>query len=502
MKHGRRTFLRGAGGFTVAAPFLSSLAPKAASAATDVPRRFITFWSSQSPFSVDGYFPQVGGASGETLERGVLRHSLSALSGPVSRDFGSSFERYRDKANFYRHLDPTTRQGHNYSIALGGYGEPSNGFERYIDRVMPHRTIDHIIGDHIYPTEPYGPRVLNLSATNNPRDESRIPVHSFVDGIDGVQKAVPFTDPRLAFDTLFAGLTPTTPGSPPQDRTRERDLLVVDRVIDDYRSLRNGGRASNADIALLEGHMAMLFDVESRIRERGAAPVGQCGVPAAPSQEDPNHYFRAHEILDDMIRMAVAAVHCDLTRVINVHVQVERVEQFLPVSTYYHGLAHSLQEQGLNAVSDWQLEKFVSLLDGLEDFQDPQGDGGSYLDSSIVMNVKEMARGSDPGHSSSCQPVMTVGSGCGAIRTGLALNYSTGEPQPGGGGDPLRTRSYAGFYGWSYSHFLVTMLYAMGLTPEQWEAETGEWVGDTNRVSSGNGTYMGDRREVLPGVLA
>ena len=221
----RRSFLRGAGGFVLATPFLSSLAPKQARAATGATKRFFSFWVNHGP-TAGNFFPAMNG--GEALGPNVRRQALGSIAGPMSPYFGSGFDRYRDKMLFLEHLDVLSTHGHNFDIALAG------GTRR-------HRSIDHIIGDHAYEAEPAASRVLNLGVMNYDNENRS---HSYGYGAGNNIVHIPGRmDAAAVFDDLFAGGSPSTPGTP--DTQSEEESYVVDRVLGDYQRLRSRSRLSS-----------------------------------------------------------------------------------------------------------------------------------------------------------------------------------------------------------------------------------------------------------------
>ena len=243
--------------------------------------------------------------------------------------------------------------------------------------------------------------------------------------------------------------------------------------------------------------MEMVFDLQRRIGQR---TVVSCDAPDRPAGGT-NTFGNADGMFQDLIDIAVIAARCDLARVINLHADLEYTQNFLPTTQVSHGFAHgtdAASKRENDILYTWYMEQLLRLVDGLDAAVDPSnGGGGTYLDSSVVFATAELSYNNGLNiHPNKNQAVCLVG-GCDEyFDTGYHVSYATSHPR----NDQSR------FIGRAYNQLLVTLMLAMGLTPDQWEPETGEWVGNTiyerNSVGGDEGRLIeGGRRDPLPGIV-
>lgn len=475
----RRSFLRGAAGFALAVPFLPSLAPHEAQAdASTRPERFITMRTGQGPLYRD-FWPSVDGVA-ETVDAGnVRRYPLSDIAGDLSPNWNARFDPFRSRLLFLKRLDPTCPHNHNSSVALGGWSDD----ERFTYQTVraPHRTIDRIIADHIYPAEPAGPRVLSFGTVSY----GPAPSISYDVGPGGLTIMPVREDPIAAFTELFAGVDPDA-GADERARRQALDVFVADRVLEDYRAVVGSSRISYLDRQRLDGHVDLLFQLQQRLQNQTVS--AECIAPEQPGES--NTYFAPHVAVRDQLDLILAAVRCDLSRVINMSIHLEHIQSFLGTTDGYHALAHASDSgllRELSQVEDWNVEQFAYLLEGLDAALGP--DGESLLDSSLLFYTKELA--SETTHQNRCQPAVLAGGRC--IASGQLIDYRTEQ----------RRSDYSEYVGRAYGELLTTIMTAMGLTRAQWEPDTGDRVGDwafhhsyTEESVASDGPHA-----VLPGAL-
>lgn len=236
----------------------------------------------------------------------------------------------------------------------------------------------------------------------------------------------PVSSPRLAYDQLFTGFTPTGSGgsSAPQPSQRvDENRSVLDLV--NRRSARLHSILGVWDRRRLERHFDEIRDLEGRIRgidEGPGAPnsppvrSGLCeplldpgGDPAIDLFPDLNGdltgYSGEHErgrVLADLTQMAFT---CDLTRVatylIGYLTSSMSFQEILGVNFDAHSLTHSpaqtvLGQRGRQVRRDgsrWFVDQFAYLLKRLHDT--PEGNG-NLLDHTAAVLLWE--HGSDGPH--------------------------------------------------------------------------------------------------------
>jgi hypothetical protein len=487
----RRMFLRAASGAALGIPLLESLLPRGAQAQTASPAvRFIAmrsysgqvaklWYPTSTPAGYqlrDAVFSDPDKKDGTTYlptRLGTTRHSIARLSdfaGPagISSVLGPALNPYVNKLNLLRGLDMMQTAGHNGGATFGNYAESTQQALRSLSQ-MP--TIDRVMAysPKLYPTAPTL-RALDLG-TGSPSS------FSFTDyGIRGgaVEQVSFLLDPKQAWDKAFgAFMGPAQPMANP-------NASLMNAIHGDYARLSQHRRISAADKALLERHMTFLDEIERKLQ---ILPPSACTAPAAP-RSIPNYYpwdqISSVADFNDTVRLmaevAVAAIKCDVTRVVTFDVQKALTDVSGTWKASYHNsgdvqgdwhqFAHDLETDpnsraNFLAISKWicntVFAKFCELLDVEE------ANGKTYLDNSLI------CWGNELGYSHYNTDMMTL----------LA----------GGAGGRLKTGNYIDYIDWNHSYanpinawgvlipglphnrLLVTLLQAMGLSPADYERD-------------------------------
>ncbi len=445
-KLSRRMFLVGAGGASLSIPFLVSLAPRRAWGASATPKRFIAIRTPQGPVP-DAWFPS-SDLPMEQIAPSVRTYDLMKLN-PVSKVFGDAFNPFRKKMLLLRRLDPlVSQQGHSFSLVLSGSMETGK------EEPPTWETIDQVIARKVYAEEPVK-RFINLKTRKTGGNISHVRQGN------SLVPAGSIRDASVLFDTLFGSLQPETSDDGAADvakKAAELDALAVDRVIENYKSIRKGPRISKADKESLDAHMQHLFQLQSSLRaaqrRQGCArPTNIAKVPATNVLQ--TTFIRS--LMDIMF----AAIKCDLTRVFTFHMREGNISLLSGVTTTHHSLAHAPEESARKEIEiiDQHYAKHVAyFLDLLDGETDPTN-GKTYLDNSVVYYGKEMA--SSPGHHNFSQPVLLAGSCNDYFKTGQFVDYRTDTPR----------RLYSQYVGRAYNDFLITLMMAMGLSYGDWERQ-------------------------------
>ena len=526
-RHRRRLFLQGVGGSLLALPFLPSLLTKEARALpTPRPKRFFAVKSYSTQNVVDWYpsralsgytlrpygGDETGGGNGKddgtlALGQGLAessgRHSngteytgswapLSDFAGTgVSRILNSELNPYLEKMLLLRGLDFMPDTNHNDGGMLGHYAGGS--ISDQASSITPFATIDQVLAysDKFYPTSPLGGRSLHLSP-------GRQNTFSFTnDGNPGgsISQVIADTDPRLAFDRIFGNYTP--PGEEPMVNP---NLKLVDRVYQDYVAARDGKNLSAADRETLERHMGFLSELQTRLA--GGGTTAMCTPPDAPPAGqvqgvDVAQIRAAYEL---MIDVAVAALKCDLTRIVTLDVykaigQVDANEQGFehscascqgnPNPTDWHRAAHDWDQQDQRekvvSINEWiAREVFVRILEQLDV---DEGDGSTYLDNSLVFWGNELGMN----HLNYSVPTVLAGSAGGYLKTGRYIDYIDWDRS-------VKFSQHNGMVieGVPYNRLLVTILQAFGLEPGDYELEPGQGYGETRTLGKPSDAFAVD----------
>jgi hypothetical protein len=421
----------------------------------------------------------------------------------ISNVLTSALSPYLEKMNLLRGIDMLPATGHSSSGFLGNYAGVSAFPDVTALSQVP--TIDQVLAysPRFYPT---APALRSLEVGTGWPDGC-----SWTDyGVPGgaIEQRSCHLNPRDAWDQVFGGFM--SPDAPVEDPNRS----LMNAIHEDYARLRDSARIGVADRALLERHMSFLADIERAI---GASSGVACTVPTRP-RDLPNgapwdavsgtiEDFR--DAISLLIDVAVAAIRCDITRIVTFSMQealtdasgtwTNSLHNSGDIAGDWHQFAHDASgdetaRRNLVAINRWIASEvfgaFVARLDVEE------GGGKTFLDNALVVWGNEIGYN----HYNTDLPIVTAGSAGGALRTGYFYDYidwSADYANPIDGWGVL-------IPGLPHNRFLVTLLQAMGLRPEDYERDGQPGYGHTDIV--GNAPYnwpadydMGQIGSPLPG---
>lgn len=503
----RRTFLRGAGGATLSIPFLSSLSASrsAAAAPSDATRRLIAIKSYSGQHITDWYPTLQGNGytrrdSGGTADGTTIldqsidgtpyhRAPLSDFAADgISTILDTAFNPYLDRMNLLRGLDFLPDTNHNDGGMLGNYAGSGSEF----GSTLPHvPTIDQVLAfsERFYPGSPIL-RSLHL-APGEPNTCSY--THGGIVG-GTVQQVQGHVDPLTAFNALFnaPGVTPPDDGG---DITIDPNAKLVDRVYEDYVRRRDSSRLSTADRELLERHISFLSELQDNLMGGGGVP---CTFPDQPGSYpeqfslDTMDVGQAYSLMVDVI---VAGIICDHSRVVTLDVRKALSDGRGDAwAGYYHGAdgpstwhgdAHAWGDPSadfnLQRLNHWIAHDiFLKLIERLDVVE--SGDT-TYLDNSLVFWGNELGFN----HLNYSVPAVTAGGAGGCIQTGSYLDFIEWD-------SPLYFSQNGGHVirGIPHNRFLVSVLQAMGLSPNDYEQGGQPGYGSTETVGKSANTHAVD----------
>ncbi|MDB4979525.1 MAG: hypothetical protein JWM82_277, partial [Myxococcales bacterium] len=272
----RRQLLRGAGGFTLALPFLPSLvSPREARAAAAPAKRFVQISTQHGGLWGSNMYPgaatltESATYAGRTIKRGALALATATSAGgaqlsPVLRGPSTLLTpALAAKMNVLRGLDVPWYIGHHTGGHLGNFARnDGNGKDGQYMQVYATPTIDQVMAwsPKFYPdlatirqrSLVIGSRLsYNWSNPSSPTAQNR----------GAVQEVAGSLDAPALFKQIFV----TGGGADPNALM----WPVVDRVAADYRRLRNGNtRLSGDDRHRLDDHMQRLSELQRRLAVR------------------------------------------------------------------------------------------------------------------------------------------------------------------------------------------------------------------------------------------
>ena len=419
----------------------------------------------------------------------------------------------------YRGMDVICSGSHNHGTMLGNFGDRTGATGGpFADSEVQHNvTIDQVMArsSRFYSTTP-STRILHLGSRTNtfsfgPTDPSDL----LATGRANVQQQQAYTNPRTAFDAVLAGVV----GEDPSPDTTEPDLSarLLNRVMEDYRRAAASPNLSRADRDLLEQHMTRVDDLESRLLAGGTMGAG-CEPATAPAGLDTGGEFEVApeqiaELFRTFVDLAVVAVTCDVTRIVTLDVAKVVVDDSGTVfgmgdsandaaagRNNWHRNAHAWgpdEERWMGLGNKWVADELVMpLLEAMDGAM--ESDGDSMLHHSLVHWGCELAWN----HANWSMPTATWGRAGGFLRTGRYLDYLQHFR---GTNNAIAGQHYGRFIeGVQYNRFLVTVLQAMGLEPEDYEVAPGRGFGEPGTGSAvktvHNGWDPSKIADVLPDI--
>jgi hypothetical protein len=456
----RRQFLRGAGGYLLATPFLPSLLPfaaysRSAQAATlsSSPKRFVAVWTPNGTLTRKWYPTQ---DPTTVLAPNVRTRSLLGTSDPISEILGPEVSSFRSKLTLVRGLD-LMLGGHNTAGLLAANGGQGDG--SYTSDSI---TMDQVLAasSKVYPGEPKR-RMVHLSAS------SRVRPISYMKSGGYIVHAPYMYDPLIAFEKMFgatAGLS-----APQIAQMKDYKLSVIDMVLEDYHRVMGSSRISAGDKSRLDAHVSHIRELERRVR--GLAAEAACGPTSAPDSMTSINVMTsvsgaAHaNYLKALTDLIVAGIRCDISRVYTL-ILTDRAATYsvLGVPGDHHGISHQVSLEGEERaaqIDQYLVQRFAELLRGLDGAVEDPATGRTYLDNTAILYSKEFAGTASTNHKADDMPVLLAGGGGGILSPGRYVDYRTI-------GEKVNSH-YSSWKGVPYNQLLVSLLQGFGLSPAEYE---------------------------------
>lgn len=473
----RRQFLIGAGGATLALPFLPSLATALGQTSTAAPKRFIaigledgyigTFFHSNQPRSS---FERVGSYT--------LRAPLPQNISPI---LDSKFDSLRSSMLLARNVDGPFISDHNPWTFLAaqsfrdGWLPPADlrydSIDRYIARTLYGQVQPFIDTLHIN---------VNYYSANGtgPGMSTRI------DSTGSAILADAFGTPQGVWDYVF-GRLPADAQEAAQQQQNKR--LIVDQVYESYKKILSDKRLSNEDKIRLSLHMEEVSELQKRVQ---AVQTQVCSLPQRPSVtygfDAPANWIPATQVLFDLV---IHALKCDLTRVVTFKLAPNTLLRGIPPFTSgHHDISHdsTMYETfvDIDRLYFEQIQYFVSRLDS-----------EGLLDSSLVLVGNEIGSQTGVNYGTREAPLLDYNHSSydlmSLIFTKLA-NVNTGYTYWFELG-PQRSGRWNLDQGVTYNDWLVTVMASLGVPPSAYEKQGVPGYGD----------YRGDQWSLLnTGVIS
>jgi hypothetical protein len=379
----RRALLKGLG-FTVALPWLESLAV-AAPAAKAAPKRFACL------FIGDGISPPHWWAEGAGKDM-VLGSSLEPLSA------------FKEKINVVQGLFNKEGDGGHARCTGNILSGAALSRGRNIKGGV---SMDQVLARH-YEEETAQPSlVLGCEQPVSGFHESQYSMvyASHISWRNGDSPVPIELYPSLAFDSLFGGKAGKLQGS------------ILDDVLEQARDVST--KVNGPDKQKLNEYLDSVRETERRVQklnkmageEAPAAPAAQ--RPPAGQPKDFREYSR---LMCDIIALAFQADRSRVATLLMSRDLSGQVYPFLGVRDDHHSYSHSNEGKEYQSIVKCHIEQYAYLLEKLSKM--PEGEG-SVLDNSCIMFVSEHWNA----HNGTRVPLILAGGLGGTLKTGRTLDY-------------------------------------------------------------------------------
>jgi hypothetical protein len=468
----RRVFLRGVGGLTLAAPFLSTFNEARGQSATP-PKRLVIYYTHNGCLT-DRWFPTVQNGP---LTAADLTGTLAPLAPYVSKLLLPRGFRSMNAYAQGQTIDPHD-QACGSKLTCAPIGTDAN-------RYATAESLDHTVAKQINPNK-NTPLVLSVGAPSTKVKE----VISF----QGANSPFPSNvNPQTVFNalTLGSGTTPTPtmtdPGTmmpPAVDYSVKRGQSIIDLVRGDLTRLQKA-KMSTADQGRLQNWLDLLRDTEVGVGGMGtstggtttampaacntdsatklgvtaaaltaASPTGKItggttsfGAPPAPGNNEGDNNLKTSFTLggDMMMNLMALNMICDANRVFVFLYPGYVVYNWdgMAFVNDHHGLSHRTGDNSvggacgvdnvldkINQIDQWLAGKFAKMV-GL--FDSIQEGGGTMLDNTATMWLSELSDGA--AHNINNLPILIAGGAGGYLKQGAAVNVESTKDISNGNSD-------------------------------------------------------------------
>ena len=380
----RRTLLRGAGGATLALPFLEAMrGPKSTLAApipgyteSGAPKRFVVFFTPNGTIR-EAWTPENSGRDFE----------FTRILEPLAP--------YREKLMIIDGVDQTGTGGDGHQNGMQGMltGQtlnpgPFEGGDGATAGWANGISVDQRVAQVLGEDTPFRSLELGVQTGGNENNWNRM-------SLLGPDRPLPPEDsPYEAYSRLFSSFDVSPDEALIQG---QRDQVVLDAVQENFEALR--AKVGSEDKRRLDQHIVALGEIEERLGKRPSAALDACEPPSLGGEEnvgDNDNFPLVGTLQMDLLTMALA---CDQTRVGSImwnrSVGGARHTWAGAGDRGHHDFSHDGDEsadtiESLTKINLWYAEQFAYLLGNLDSI--PEGEG-TMLDNTVVLWCNELERG-------------------------------------------------------------------------------------------------------------
>lgn len=441
----RRIFLK-ALALGATAPVAARLASEALAQSGDRPKRFMLFYV---PHGVppEHFNPVVQGGDPTSFS---LSQSGVSILGPLE-------ERFKGVVNVLQGFKYPTASTHEGILSfLSNLETFKNGA---VDEVTPRTTVEHFIANGL------GVKVLALGAC------AHRPWGLDKDGklMWNGEAIVPEKNPLVAFEKISGNATTTPPAGSAPNAEQELTRALLDFTESEISALRTELSALTSEQTKLTTHLEAIAALKATAGSNGPGPmpVSCSTAPSLPAldalrtmaQGQSDEFFLREDsfpaLLAAQLEVAAYALQCNAARVVAVQPMYANCDfdfKFMGSPGSHHNALSHTGPQGTLANPDlkarepfakaqrWFIQQLVDHTLSYLDVPDPADPGHKVIDNTIVLLCSEIGEGAwhtsattelklsgDPGMMSYV-PLVTIGGGGGALKTGQVITYPTDRP--------------------------------------------------------------------------
>lgn len=418
----RRLFLRGLGGAVVAAPFLSSVAERAAKAqgtSMEPPKRLIVMFTHYGCLT-NRWFPvkSHGPLTAADYESTTLKH-LAPFADKLLMPRGiRAMNEWSFQGTYGQTTDPHTQVCGSFFTCQPV--TPDNG---KFDAKPTGRSLDHICAEQVDPSGT--PLFMQIGGVRGSASLTQDVI-----SWDAAGQIFPgYGSPTAVFNNLtqLFGDGPVTPDS----YKVARGQSVIDIIRDDLDSFRRVPM-STSDKERLDAWTELLHQTGGTVTAQcnEATAMGLGLTPQAVQAAQGNDLSKVTKV---MLDLAVLSSICDTNRVIFLKFPGTYTFNFLGVDKDSHGISHRIGTAFMGGacldgvfemiakVDDWYAQQFAYLVGKLDSFKEGER---SILDNSATVWFQELSDGNS--HNLNNLPIIQAGSCAGYFKTGQAVNVEDG----------------------------------------------------------------------------
>lgn len=417
----RRLFLRGLGGAAVAAPFLGSVAERAAraqSTTVDVPKRLIVLFThygclttrwfptkSHGPLTAADYEPTTLKHLAPYASKLLMPRGIRAMNEwSFGRTHGQNNDPHTQVMGSYFTCYPVTPEDDKF-------GAKSTG-----------RSLDHICAEQVNPGGA-APLVMQIGGV---RQDS---LSNFSYSAPG--EIFPGVGTASAVFNNLTNLFSTGEMTPDTYRVVS-GKSVIDVVRDDLDTLMRVDM-SQSDKQKLQDWMDLLHQTSRTVSAECTAMTAE-GLGLTAQSVQGGGFGNLQNSTDLMLNLAVLSAICDQNRVIFMKFPGTHVFDFLDLTSDSHGLSHRTGSpdmggtcvngvlEMIHKIDDWYAQKFAYLVGQLDSFA--EGDV-QLLDNTATVWFQEDSDGNS--HNLNNMPILQAGSCGGYFKVGQAVNVEDGS---------------------------------------------------------------------------